>query len=202
MTLRTLTAAALVGLAAMAAAGCGGASPASPPPQGTAPATGATGATAATGATGATAPATGTSAGTAHATQPGGTSAAGSTKCVDSPSSVVGQALGLPVGKVVASAAGPVTVCAYTGRYEVLVRYQTGENPRQFSLDRQSASRLRQSVTAVGGLGNEAFFASLKAAGSSSYTLAARKDNMAIFITSPVALGPERTLMIQLLDKA
>jgi hypothetical protein len=115
---------------------------------------------------------------------------------------VVGQALGLTVGKVVARAEGPVTVCAYTGRYEVLIRYQTGENPRQFSIDRQSASRLHQSVAAVGGLGDEAFFASLKAAGSPSYTLAARKDNTAIFITSPVALAPERTLMIQLLEKA
>jgi hypothetical protein len=57
-------------------------------------------------------------------------------------------------------------------------------------------------VAAVGGLGDEAFFASLKAAGSPSYTLAARKDNTAIFITSPVALAPERTLMIQLLEKA
>jgi hypothetical protein len=114
---------------------------------------------------------------------------------------VVGKALGLTVGKVVASAEGPVTVCAYTGKYEVLVRYQTRENADQFALDRQSATRLHQAVTAVSGLGDEAFFASLKAAGSRSYTLAARKSSMAIFITSPVALGPERALMTQLLEK-
>ena len=191
MSLRRVTAAALLGLTAAAVAGCGGGSPA--PPPATTPATGATGATGAAGATGATAP----------ATQPAaaGTTAAGGTKCVNSPSAAVGKALGLSVGAVVASAEGPVTVCAYTGRYEVLVRYQTGENASQFALDRQSASRLHQSVTAVGGLGDEAFFASLKAAGSPSYTLAARKNNMAIFITSPAALGPERTLMVQLLEK-
>ena len=41
----------------------------------------------------------------------------------------------------------------------------------------------------------------VKAAGALSYTLAARKSGMAIFITSPVALGPERALMVQLLEK-
>jgi hypothetical protein len=115
---------------------------------------------------------------------------------------MVAKALGLAVGKVVATAEGRVTVCAYTGRYEVLVRYQTGESAGQFALDRQSAVRLHQSVTAVSGLGDQAFLASLKAPGSPSYTLAARKSNMAIFITSPVPLGPERTLMVQLLGKS
>jgi hypothetical protein len=193
MRLRRVTAAAVVGLAAAAAAGCSGTSPA---PQGgpstagtTAPAVGAT-----APAAGATAPGTRSSA----AGTVSGSSAVGKTMCKDSPSAAVGQALGLAVGPVVATDEGRVTVCAYTGRYEVLVRYQTDENASQFAVDRQSAVRLHQEVTAVTGLGEQAFWA----ASPPSYTLAARNnDNMAIFITAPAALSSMRILMVQLLEK-
>jgi hypothetical protein len=110
---------------------------------------------------------------------------------------MVSRALGLAVGKVVASIEGPVTVCAYTGRYEVLVRYQTGENASQFALDKQSAARLHQKVSTVSGLGDEAFLA----ASPPNFTLAARSHNMAVFITAPAAIGSERALMVQLLEK-
>lgn len=199
MSSRRVTAAALVVLAA-AAAGCDSGSPgshgAAAPPSTTAPATGSTGAP---GGTGATTPAARGTGGTSPGTRPGaaGSGTAAKTRCADSPPAVVARALGLAVGPVVATDEGPVTVCAYTGRYEVLVRYQTGENASQFALDRQSAVRLRQSVTTIAGLGNEAFFA----ASPPSYTLAARNHGTAIFITAPAALRSERILMVQLLEK-
>jgi hypothetical protein len=137
----------------------------------------------------------------APATSVPATTAPGTTECVHSPSAMVGKALGLAVGKVVASAEGPVTVCAYTGRYEVLVRYQVGENAGQFAQDRRSVSKLRQSVSSVGGLGEEAYFASYAASKPASHTLATRKDGMAVFITSPASLHAERALMAELLGK-
>jgi hypothetical protein len=129
------------------------------------------------------------------------TTAPGTTECVHSPSALVGRALGLAVGKVVASAEGPVTVCAYTGRYEVMVRYQAGENAGQFAQDRRSVAKLRQSVSSVGGLGDEAYFASYTASRPASHTLATRKDGLAVFITSPASLSAERALMAELLGK-
>lgn len=129
------------------------------------------------------------------------TTAPGATECAKSPPAMVGKALGLTVGEVVASAEGPVTVCAYTGRYEVLVRYQAGENTSSFARDRQSASKLHQSVTSVGGLGDEAYFARYTASKPASYTLATRKDGMAVFVTSPASLSAERGLMSALLRK-
>jgi hypothetical protein len=185
MSMRRVTAAALLGLTAAAAAGCSGgggrASNQGAPPAATAPDTG--------GGAGATTP--GGSAGA-------GTTVAGKTECAKSPSAAVGQALGLAVGPVVASDEGRVTVCAYTGKYEVLVRYQADEDASQFSSDRQSAVRLHQKVTSVAGLGKAAFWA----ATPPTYTLAARNsDNMAIFITAPATLRSERTLMVELLEK-
>jgi hypothetical protein len=146
------------------------------------------------------------SGGAGSATQPdrpdaAATSPLETTECVKSPSALVGKALGLAVGKVIASEEGPVTVCAYTGRYQVLVRYQVGESSGEFAQDKQSMVRLHQPVSAVSGLGDEAFFASYTAIKPASFTLAARKDGTAVFITSPASLSAERALMSELLGK-
>jgi hypothetical protein len=175
MSLRKVTAAALFGLmgiAGIAACGSDGTA-ATPPPAGAAPAP----------------------------SKVPVTTAPDVTECVKSPSAMVSRTLGLVVGKVVASAEGPVTVCAYTGRYEVLVRYQVGENASQFARDRQSTVKLHQSVTSVGGLGDEAYFARYTASKPASYTLATRKDGIAVFVTSPASLSAERALLTKLLGK-
>jgi hypothetical protein len=194
MSLRQVTAASVLGLLATAAlAACGGGGTpsngaAAPPPAAVGPSS----AVPATSA-GAVAP----------AGKPGAaaTTAPNATACADAPSGVVGRALGLAVGKLVASAGGPVTVCAYTGRYEVVVRYQAGEDASQFTQYRQSVAMLHQSVSQVGGLGDQAFFASYTVSKPASYTLAARKNGTAVFITAPVSLDAERALMAELLQK-
>jgi hypothetical protein len=146
-------------------------------------------------AAGRTAPATGPA--------PAGSSqsAADIAQCSYVPSTVVGEALRLPVGKLMANVEGPVTVCAYSGQYEVLVRYQTGETAAEFAQARSSQASLHQSVSTVGGLGDNAYLARYSASKPPSNTLAAKKGNTAIFITSPASLGPERTLMSELLAK-
>jgi hypothetical protein len=121
---------------------------------------------------------------------------------VDAPSAAVGKALGLAVGKLVATQEGPVTVCAYSGRYEVLVRYQTGENTTEFAQARSSQSGMHQTVATVSGLGDGAYLASYTASKPPSNTLGALKGDIAIFITSPASLSAERTLMTGLLAKA
>jgi hypothetical protein len=127
--------------------------------------------------------------------------AASSSQCSVSPSAVVGKALGLPVGKVIPSVEGPVTVCAYAGRYEVLVRYQTGESATSFAQARSSQASLHQSVTTVSGLGDGAYAARYTAGKPASNTLAAREGDIAVFITSPASIGAERALMTALLAK-
>jgi hypothetical protein len=122
-----------------------------------------------------------------------------STYCRLAPSSLVGSVLGEPAGTLVPTVEGPVQVCAYNGPVEIIVRYQDNENATQFATDRSSMSNLHQVITTVGGLGDSAFFAKYSSGRQTSDTLAARKGLVAIFITSPAALGAEKTLMTKLL---
>jgi hypothetical protein len=176
-----LAAAALIGITVCAVAACGNSSSPS--------------------AGGRTAPAVPDTPAGGPAAVSGAASAASSSQCSTSPSAVVGKALGLPVGKVIPSVEGPVTVCAYAGRYEVIVRYQTGETAATFGQARSSQASLRQSVTTVSGLGNGAYVARYTTSKPASNTLAARQGDIAIFITSPASIGAERALMTTLLAK-
>jgi poly(3-hydroxybutyrate) depolymerase len=121
---------------------------------------------------------------------------------VNAPAATVGKDLKLPVGKLTATAEGPVTVCAYAGRYEVIVRYQTGETAAEFAQARNSQASLHQSVGTVNGLGDAAYLASYTARRPVSNTLGARQGDIAIFITSPASPGAESALMTGLLTKA
>jgi hypothetical protein len=147
------------------------------------------------GGGGAPAPATSQPAGSGTA------NAAASAQCAKAPAGQVGKALGLPVGKVTAIAEGPVTVCAYAGRYAVVVRYQTGENASEFAQARQNQVSLHEAVGTVNGLGDSAYFASYTASKPVSNTLGALKGGIAIFITSPASSAAEATLMAELLKK-
>jgi hypothetical protein len=117
------------------------------------------------------------------------------------PSSLVGAALGLPVGKQVVSIDGRVHVCAFQGRAEVLVRFQVAEDASQFQQSRQSLTKLHQTVSGVHGLGDQAYFARFGTGQQQSNTLAARKGTLAIFVTAPKPLRTERSLMTTLLAK-
>jgi hypothetical protein len=101
----------------------------------------------------------------------------------------------------VTSVDGPVSVCAYLGQYEVLVRFQVGENAGEFTQSRTSLVSLHQSVSDVAGLGDQAYFAIFGSGKRASNTLAARKGSIAVFVTAPTALATERSLMTQLLAK-
>jgi hypothetical protein len=114
---------------------------------------------------------------------------------------MVGSALRLSLGKQVTTAEGPVSVCAYLGRYMVMVRYQSGEDAKQFTQGRQSLTGLHQAVRDVRGLGDQAYFASAGSGRRQTNTLAARKGPIAVFLTAPTPLGPERSLMTRLLSK-
>jgi hypothetical protein len=138
---------------------------------------------------------------TAPAQTPARPATAAGTYCAQAPSSLVGSALGLPTGRLVPTVEGPVTVCAYTGADEVIVRYQVGENASLFASDKSSMAGLHQTVSTIGGLGNDAFFAKYAAGKQPSNTLAARKGIVAVFITAPAGLGVERSLMTRLLSK-
>jgi len=174
LTPRRLIAAAFLGVAACALAACGGGNlaPSSP------------------GGNGAS----------VSPTSGGFASGATSPYCAFVTQAAVGAALKLPVGKVVTSVQGPATVCAYTGRYEVIVRYQLGENTSQFAQDKQSMASLHQTISNVGGLGDESYIAKYGSGAQLSYTLATRKGTLAIFVTSPSSLVAERSLMVQLLS--
>jgi hypothetical protein len=114
---------------------------------------------------------------------------------------MVAAALKLPVGRVVGTVEGPVTVCAYTGRYEVLVRFQHDESASEFAAAKRSTGARHQLVTAVTGLGHGAYLATYTLAKPQQNTLAVRHGRFAIFITSPAALGAERKLMRRLLAR-
>lgn len=196
---------ALAGVTAWAAVACS--SSASPSPSangGTSPAAtaaaGTGGTTAAAPATTAAAPATTAPAGVAST---GGTAAAaaGTSECSNAPAALVSKDLKLTVGKLTAIAEGPVTVCAYAGRYEVIVRYQTGENAAEFAQARQSQASLHQTVGTVNGLGSAAYEASYTKTAPASNTLGSLDGDIAVFITSPAPLGAEITLMTDLLKK-
>jgi hypothetical protein len=184
---RRITAAAIASLALATLAACSGASGATPAmPNGAASA-------------GPASPGSGTG-GRALAA---GDSPAGSKVpyCAQAPASMVSSALRLSLGKQVTTAEGPVSVCAYLGRYMVMVRYQSGENARQFAEGRKSLGSLRQAVSSVRGLGDEAYFASAGSGKRETNTLAVRKGPIAVFLTAPKPLAPERSLMTQLLSK-
>ena len=130
--------------------------------------------------------------------------AAGATKapyCAQAPASMVSSALRLSLGKQVTSAEGPVSVCAYLGRYMVMVRYQSGENAKEFTESRKSLIRLHQAVSSVHGLADQAYFASVGAGQRETNTLAAREGPIAVFLTAPKPLASERSLMTRLLGK-
>lgn len=121
--------------------------------------------------------------------------------CAQAPSAVVGSALGLALGKQVSTLEGPVSVCAYLGKYMVMVRYQTGESATEFRQSQQSLTSLHQSVHAVSGVGDKAYFASAGTAHGPSNTLAALSGTVAVFVTAPRPLAAERSLMKHLLAK-
>jgi hypothetical protein len=178
MSLRRLAMVAFLGAAVGAAAACS--SPA--PPH--------------SGPGGGPAPATSQPAGGGNAN-----AAASASECAKAPSGQVGKALGIAVGKVTVTVEGPVTVCAYAGRYPVVVRYQTGENASEFAQARQNQVSLHEAVGTVSGLGDDAYFASYTATKPVSNTLGALKGSIAVFITSPASSGAESTLMVELLEK-
>ena len=122
--------------------------------------------------------------------------------CAAAPAAEVGKALRLPLRNVIGTVEGPVTVCAYTGRYEVMVRFQQGENAAEFAASRRSTAQLHQLTSAVAGLGSGAYLATYTLAKPPQNTLAARHGSIAIFITSPAPLRYERTLMRHLLARA
>jgi hypothetical protein len=122
--------------------------------------------------------------------------------CAAAPSALVGAALGLPVGRVVGTVEGPVTVCAYPGAHEVIVRFQRGENAAQFAAYRSATGAMHQVITPVTGLGGGAYLATYTLTKPPANTLAARRGPLAIFITSPAALGAERRLMARLLRRS
>lgn len=121
--------------------------------------------------------------------------------CAQAPAAEVGAALGLTLGKQVSTLEGPVSVCAYLGKYMVMVRYQTGESAQQFKQSQQSLSSLHQTVRTVSGVGDKAYFASAGTAHGASNTLAALSGTVAVFVTAPRPLATERTLMKHLLTK-
>jgi hypothetical protein len=127
--------------------------------------------------------------------------AASTSECANAPSALVGKDLKLTVGKVTVDVEGPVTVCAYAGRYEVLVRFQTGETAAEFAQTRTSQASMHQSIGTVSGLGTTAYLASYTASTPFSNTLGAMKGDVAVFITSPAVLGAESALMTDLLKK-
>lgn len=121
--------------------------------------------------------------------------------CAMAPSALVGTALKLPVSRVVGTVEGPVTVCAYTGRYEVIVRFQHGEDAGEFAAYRHATGTNHQLITAVPGLGHGAYLAMYTLAKPPVNTLAVRDGRVAIFITSPAAPRSERRLMVRLLAR-
>ena len=121
--------------------------------------------------------------------------------CAHAPASEVGSVLGLSLGKQVTNLEGPVSVCAYLGRFMVMVRFQSGETAQEFGQSRKSLLSLHQTVQDVPGLGDQAYYASAGTGRTASNTLAARMGTVAVFVTAPKPLGPERSLMKQLLAK-
>ena len=114
---------------------------------------------------------------------------------------MVSSALQLPLGKQVTTAEGPVSVCAYQGKYMVMVRYQSGENAKEFLESRKSLARLHQAVFSVRGLADQAYFASAGSGQRKTNTLAAREGPIAVFLTAPKPLASERSLMTRLLGR-
>ncbi|HEX6523524.1 MAG TPA: hypothetical protein VF070_26515 [Streptosporangiaceae bacterium] len=155
---------------------------------------------------------TGTAGGNTASNAPGGAASsspdsnsrvptASATYCSRVPSSLIQSTLRLAVGKQQPVIEGPVAVCAYAGKYEVLVRYQINENATQFSQDKKAMTSLHQTVATITGLGDSAFSATLRTGSPATITLAARKGTVAIFITSPASLASERALMTILLNQ-
>jgi hypothetical protein len=97
---------------------------------------------------------------------------------------------------------GPVTVCAYLGSHEVIVRFQRGENTARFAAYQRATGAMHQVITSVAGLGKGAYLATYTLSKPSANTLAARRGALAIFITSPAAPGAERRLMARLLRRS
>lgn len=121
--------------------------------------------------------------------------------CAVAPSATVGSALHLPVGKVIGTVEGPVTVCAYQGRYEVIVRFQRNETAGQFAADKRATGTHHQAITSVAGLGDSAYLATYTLAKPPANTLAVLHSGEAVYITSPAAPAAERKLMQQLLSR-
>jgi hypothetical protein len=182
MEMRRISAAAITALALTALTACSGTSGATPSlPDGA----------------GGSAPAA-TPAGSPGSAPGGGSQAP---YCAQAPASMVSSALRLSLGKQVATEEGPVSVCAYLGRYMVMVRYQSGEDAKQFTQGRKSLTGLHQAVSSVHGLADQAYFASAGSGKRETNTLAAREGPIAVFLTAPRPLAPERSLMTQLLGK-
>jgi hypothetical protein len=187
MTVRTAAVAAILSLAGCAAAACS--SPAVPPA-----------ALGGVAGSGLAQPSSARPAGPAVSPR-AQTVASNPRACAVASSAMVSAALKLPVGRVVGTVEGPVTVCAYTGQYEVIVRFQHGENAVEFADAKQATGANHQLITAVAGLGHGAYLATYTLAKPAVNTLAVRRGRLAIFISSPAPLRAERKLMLHLLAR-
>jgi hypothetical protein len=112
-----------------------------------------------------------------------------------------GAAPAMPNGATSSTPAGPGGRAAYLGKYMVMVRYQSGENAKEFTEGRESLTRLHQAVSSVHGLADQAYFASAGSGRRETNTLAAREGPIAVFLTAPKPLASERSLMHRLLGK-
>lgn len=131
------------------------------------------------------APAT-TSAGGTTASSTAATPA--SFRCADAPAAAVNAALGTSVGAPSTQTNGSVTVCTYSSTspiQTVIIRVDTASSAGTFAAEKSQASTGGQTVTAVTGVGDDAYATTLSGGGFTTNTFAVRIGTVEVQVSGP-----------------
>jgi len=115
-------------------------------------------------------------------------STAASFSCADAPASAVNAALGTSVGAPSTQNNGSVTVCTYrstTPIQTVIIRVDTGSSAGTFAAEKSQASMGGQTVTAVTGVGDDAYATTLSGGGFTTNTFAVRVGTAEVQVSGP-----------------
>jgi hypothetical protein len=129
--------------------------------------------------------------------------AAAGPACTVATAALVNEKLGFGVAGPNIDRGGAATVCTYDNLSDrsqaVTVQVQTQATPDSFAKGREGFATHGEPVTAVPGLGDEAYSASLSVANLTNSTLVARRGSVEVLVTATVPANRLPPLMTAIL---
>ena len=126
------------------------------------------------------------------------------TACALISSPVVSSSMGTTVGVPKSVVKGPVTVCTYRAinpSKSVVIRYDIASSQSAFTADESVLETHHQAISAVTGLGDEAYSTSVSTGQGAVNTVVARQNSLEVLVTGTAPLSNTLDLVQAILTK-